>query len=136
MVGDFDPYLAQVCKIVGSSSNFARLAECELAMQKAVGARASVARSQSYYLDITPPGFDKGTFVEALLRRLELPSRAVAVLGDGENDIAMFKKAGLAIAMGNGSPEVKRHATHVTASNANDGFARAIERFILENHEP
>jgi len=131
-VGDFDPYLAQACKVVGSSRNFARLAECELAMREALGGRASVARSQSYYLDITPPGLDKGTFVEALSRRLDLPCGAIAVLGDGENDIPMFRKAGLAIAMDNAGPEVKGKANHVTASNAADGFALAIERFILD----
>jgi Cof subfamily protein (haloacid dehalogenase superfamily) len=135
VVGDFDLYLTQVCKIVGSSSNFARLAECELAMRDALGERASVARSQSYYLDVTPPGLDKGTFVEALARRLKLSGKAIAVLGDGENDIAMFGKAGLAIAMENASPDVKGQATHVTASNTNEGFALAVERFILARPE-
>jgi hypothetical protein len=48
-----------------------------------------------------------------------------------ENDLAMFGKAGLSIAMGNASTEVKRQASHVTASNADDGFAMAIERYIL-----
>jgi Cof subfamily protein (haloacid dehalogenase superfamily) len=131
-IGDFAPYLARTCKIVGSSSNLTRLAECELAMRKALGRRASVARSQSYYLDVTPPGVDKGTFVEALSQRLQVPSRAIAVLGDGENDIPMFQKAGLAIAMGNAGVEVKRYANHVTESNAAEGFALAIERFILD----
>ena len=48
-----------------------------------------------------------------------------------ENDLAMFRKAGLSIAMGNASPEVKQQADYVTASNTDDGFALAIERFIL-----
>ncbi len=57
-----------------------------------------------------------------------------------ENDVAMFHKAGLSIAMGNATIGVKRQASHVTASNAEDGFALAIERYILnkakELHEP
>jgi hydroxymethylpyrimidine pyrophosphatase-like HAD family hydrolase len=48
-----------------------------------------------------------------------------------ENDLAMFRKAGVSIAMGNASTEVKQQA--VTASNADDGFALAIERFILNS---
>jgi Cof subfamily protein (haloacid dehalogenase superfamily) len=131
VVTEFAPWLAQVCKIVGSSSDFARLAECEVAMRAALGGQASIARSQSYYLDITPPGRDKGTFVEAMSARLAIPAGSIAVLGDGENDVAMFRKAGLAIAMGNASPKVRQQAAEVTASNAEDGFAAAIERYVL-----
>jgi len=128
----FDPYLAQTLKIVGSSQSFDRLSECEAAMRTALGRRASVARSQPYYLDITPAGLDKGTFVENLAKRLAISSKAIAVLGDMENDLAMFRHAGLAIAMGNASVEVKRQAKYVTASNADDGFALAIERYIVD----
>jgi Cof subfamily protein (haloacid dehalogenase superfamily) len=127
----FDPYLAQASKIVGSSPSFDKLGECEGAMRKALGGRASVVRSQPYYLDITAAGFGKGTFVEYLSRRLAIPSKAIAVLGDMENDLAMFGHAGLTIAMGNASVDVRRRARYVTASNADDGFAMAIERCIL-----
>jgi len=48
-----------------------------------------------------------------------------------DNDLAMFSKAGLSIAMGNASIDVKRQASYVTASNAEDGFALANERYIL-----
>lgn len=132
LVASFDPYLAQALKIVGSSAGFDRLAECEAAMRTALGGRASVARSQPYYLDITPAGLDKGRFVENLANRLAIPLKAIAVLGDMENDLTMFRHAGLAIAMGNASVEVKQRASYVTASNANDGFALAIERYILD----
>jgi hydroxymethylpyrimidine pyrophosphatase-like HAD family hydrolase len=69
--------------------------------------------------------------IEALSRLLAIPRSSITVLGDMENDLAMFRKAGLSIAMGNASPEVKQQADYVTASNADDGFALAIERFIL-----
>jgi hydroxymethylpyrimidine pyrophosphatase-like HAD family hydrolase len=55
----------------------------------------------------------------------------IAVIGDGGNDVAMFERAGLSIAMGNASPQVQRKADFVTDSNSDDGFADAIERFIL-----
>jgi hydroxymethylpyrimidine pyrophosphatase-like HAD family hydrolase len=45
----------------------------------------------------------------------------------------MFGKAGLSIAMGNAVTEVKRQANHVTAANSEDGFALAIERYILDS---
>ena len=69
--------------------------------------------------------------IEALSRPLAIPRSSIAVLGDMENDLAMFRKAGLSIVMGNASPEVKQQADYVTASNTDDGFALAIERFIL-----
>ena len=43
----------------------------------------------------------------------------------------MFRRSGLSIAMGNATEEVQRHATYVTASNEDDGFAKAVEQFIL-----
>jgi Cof subfamily protein (haloacid dehalogenase superfamily) len=131
VVTDFTPYFARATKIVGSSRDFAKLAACEEAMRAALGAQASVARSQAYYLDVTPPDVDKGTFVMAMSQRLGVPAPEIAVLGDGENDLAMFRKAGLSVAMGNASEEVQRQATYVTKSNAEDGFAAAIERYVL-----
>jgi Cof subfamily protein (haloacid dehalogenase superfamily) len=131
VVPDFGPHLVRASKIVGSSQDFARLAECETAIRAALAGRAFVACSQPYYLDITPPGRDKGTFLEALSRRLAVPPGAIAVLGDMTNDLAMFRKAGMSIAMGNASAEVKASATQVTAANTDDGFARAIEEYVL-----
>lgn len=133
IVPDFSPDLAHAFKIVGSSQDFARLAECETAMREALRDQAFVARSQLYYLDITPPGLDKGTFLESLSKRLGIPPHAIAVLGDMGNDLAMFDKAGMSIAMGNASAEVKCSATYVTASNTDDGFATAIEQYVLGN---
>jgi Cof subfamily protein (haloacid dehalogenase superfamily) len=130
-VADFDAYLGRASKVVGSSTDFARLTECEAALRKELHGQASVARSQPYYLDITAPNLDKGTFVDALSNQLGVSRNAIAVLGDMENDLAMFSKAGLSMAMGNASIDVKRQASYVTASNAEDGFALAIERYIL-----
>ena len=133
LVGDFTPYLSAACKIVGSSADAALLQRCEAAMQRALGAEANAVRSQSYYLDVTPPGCDKGTFVRAIAKRLGISTDAVATVGDMQNDLAMFKKSGVSIAMGNAADEVKSLATHVTASNENEGFAGAID-IILKNN--
>ncbi len=104
-------------------------------MREEIGEQAFVVRSQPYYLDITPPGFDKGTFVETLSQCLAIPLDAIAVLGDMDNDVAMFRKAGMSIAMGNASPEVKSQADHVTTANTEDGFAAAIEQYVLAGAE-
>jgi len=133
IVEDFAPYLQIACKIVGSSSDAALLQRCEIAMQQALGAEATAVRSQSYYLDVTPPGCDKGTFVQAVAKRLDISTDAVATLGDMQNDLAMFRVSGVSIAMGNATDDVKKMATHVTASNEDEGFAKAIDMILKEN---
>ncbi len=133
IVSDFTPYLARACKIVGSSSDPELLIRCESMMQQALGTQATAVRSQTYYLDITPPGCDKGTFVQAMARRLKIPTDAVATVGDMQNDLPMFRTSGTSFAMGNATDDVKKQATHVTASNEDDGFAKAMDGILREN---
>jgi Cof subfamily protein (haloacid dehalogenase superfamily) len=133
IVTDFTPYLSGACKIVGASSDAALLQRCEVAMQKALGAQATAVRSQTYYLDITPPGHDKGTFVQAIAKRQGISTDAVATIGDMQNDLAMFRTSGVSVAMGNATDDVKQHATHVTRSNEDEGFAGAIEMILKDN---
>jgi Cof subfamily protein (haloacid dehalogenase superfamily) len=130
IIADFTPHLAEACKIVGASSDFARLKDCEAAMKEAVGRDATAVRSQNYYLDVTPPGHDKGTFVAAISKRLGIPTGAVATIGDMENDLPMFARSGVSFAMGNAADAIKQQATHVTDSNERDGFAAAMETVL------
>ena len=127
IVADFTPYLASACKIVGAGSDPVLMQRCEIAMQEALGTQATAVRSQSYYLDITPPGVNKGTFVQTMARRLGTSLDAVATIGDMQNDLAMFRTSGTSFAMGNATDDVKKAATHVTASNEDEGFAKAME---------
>ena len=133
IVEDFAPYLSTACKVVGSSSDAALLQRCEIAMQQALGTQATAVRSQSYYLDVTPPGCDKGTFVQAMAKRLGISTGAVATIGDMQNDLAMFRVSGVSIAMGNATDDVKKLATDVTASNEDEGFAKAIDLILKSN---
>jgi hypothetical protein len=133
VIEDFGPYLTQACKIVGASSDFELLRRCETDIREALGDQATAVRSQNYYLDITPPGCDKGTFVAAMARRLGIPVDAVATIGDMANDVAMFAASGLSIAMGNAHDEVKARANVVTATNEDEGFAKAIDMIFERN---
>ena len=127
IVDDFVPHLSEACKIVGASSDPVLLRRCEAAMKEAVGTEATAVRSQTYYLDVTPPGHDKGTFVDAMIKRFGISAAEVATIGDMENDLPMFARSGVSFAMGNAADGVKQRATHVTESNERDGFARAID---------
>lgn len=131
LVDNFGQSLDAANKIVGVSADFERLAQCEREMRAPLTDQATVARSQSYYLDITHPLANKGVALSEIARLLVVPLAEIAVIGDGGNDVAMFERSGLSIAMGNARPEVRQAADFVTDSNRDDGFANAVDRFIL-----
>ena len=131
VVADFKDVLGRAVKIVGVSDDLELVARCEKDAQAALGAGASAARSQPYYLDITHPDANKGTVVTTLSKLLSVPATEIATIGDMPNDVLMFRKSGLSIAMGNASPDVQAQADLVTASYDDEGFAKAIEGFIL-----
>jgi len=136
VVSNFESVLTGVVKIVGVSDDHPRVAACEAAVQKQFGTHVSAECSQPYYLDVTHPSANKGVVIERLSRYLKIPMDRIAVLGDQASDVLMFRKSGLSIAMGNASDEVKRQATFVTTSFGEEGFANAVEQFILPRAEP
>jgi Cof subfamily protein (haloacid dehalogenase superfamily) len=131
VVKGFDETLTGVVKVVGVSDDHPLVVACEAELQRAFAGHVSAARSQPHYLDVTHPTANKGVVIERLSRYLRIPMETIAVLGDQLNDVLMFEKAGLSIAMGNASEEVKRRADLSTTSHEEEGFANAIERFIL-----
>lgn len=131
VTGDLHRVLDGVVKIVGVSDDLALVERCEAELRARVGAHASAARSQPYYLDVTHPAANKGMVVRLEARFLGVPLEQIATIGDMPNDVLMFGVGGTSIAMGNASPEVQRTARHVTTSNSDEGFANAVERFIL-----
>jgi Cof subfamily protein (haloacid dehalogenase superfamily) len=131
VVKTFAGLLGRVAKIVGVSDDLERVAKCEKDVQQAGGTHISAARSQPYYLDVTHPQANKGEVVLSISRLLNIPPAEIATMGDMPNDVLMFKKSGVSIAMGNASPEVQASATYVTSTNEDEGFANAIEKFVL-----
>lgn len=131
VVRDFGPALEHAAKIVGVSDDHDLVARCESDVRDALADGASAARSQPYYLDVTHPDANKGTVVETLSELLSIPKDRIATIGDMPNDVLMFRKSGLSIAMGNASPEVKEKAHFVAGSYNDEGFAKAVEQFVL-----
>jgi len=126
--------VGRVAKVVGVSDDLEAVARCEKDAQSALGAHASAARSQPYYLDVTHPKANKGEVVLAMSELLKIPTEEIATIGDMPNDVLMFVKSGVSIAMGNASLEVQKSATYVTTSSEEEGFANAMEQFILRRH--
>jgi len=131
LVENFDTLCTNVAKIVGVSDDVNAMLLAEAAINEKFGERVSATASQSYYLDITHPSANKGGAVDFFASHFAIPTDAIATIGDAYNDIPMFERSGLSIAMGNAVSDVKAAAREVTTSNEVDGFANAIEQFIL-----
>lgn len=131
VVKTFAGFLNEVVKIVGISDDYARVAKCEKDIQETGGEHVSAVRSQPYYLDVTHPQANKGGVVLAMSKLLNIPAALIATIGDMPSDVPMFRKSGVSIAMGNAGPEVQAAATYVTSTNEEEGFAKAIENFVL-----
>jgi Cof subfamily protein (haloacid dehalogenase superfamily) len=95
------------------------------------GQRATIGQSQTYYLDVTDIHANKGDGVTELAGILGVDLAHVAVFGDMDNDVPMFARAGLSVAMGQAPDTVKAAADFVSTSNEQDGVAHAIEAFVL-----
>jgi Cof subfamily protein (haloacid dehalogenase superfamily) len=131
IVTDVAEQLDQVAKVVGVGDALDVVQRCEADARAAFGQRATANRSQPYYLDVTNKDANKGAVVEFLSRHLGVPVTEIATIGDMPTDVPMFKRSGFSIAMGNASEEVKGQASVATDSYNDEGFAKAMERFIL-----
>ena len=133
LVESFDGVESGIAKIVGVSDDHDTVAEAAVATREQFGDDVSAARSQPYYLDVTHPEANKGHVVKFLSAKYGIPTEEIATIGDMPNDVLMFALSGLSIAMGNADREVQRAARRVTTTNDEDGFAHAVDRFILNS---
>ena len=131
LVADFDGITSDIAKIVGVSDDYDVVAEAAEVTRQTFGHHVAASRSQDYYLDVTHPDANKGGVVKYLSARYGIPQDEIATIGDMPNDVLMFAQSGLSIAMGQSGREVHRAARHVTTSNEDEGFANAVDRFIL-----
>lgn len=131
LVETFTPYLARVDKIVATTDDFQLLIDLERQLLPMIDGQALASRSQQYYLDVTALAANKGDALVNLASYLQIPLAQTAAIGDGGNDVPMFNRAGLAIAMGQADPAVKAQADAVTDSNAEEGMIRAIREMVL-----
>lgn len=133
VVDNFAPLLDGIHKIMGSSTDHALVARIDIALRAALDGRATVQRSQDYYIDVTHPQADKGRALRLIATMLDVPPGEVAAIGDMPNDLSMFRAAGSSIAMGNASPEVQAQADHVVAGHDADGWAEAANMVLSGN---
>jgi Cof subfamily protein (haloacid dehalogenase superfamily) len=127
----YDMSQFQALKLVGVSDDYDAVQRAEIELDSLRGIAISGTRSSNYYLDVTHADANKGAVILALSKMLNIPAEQIATIGDMQTDVLMFRKSGTSIAMGNATDDVKKEATYVTKSNLEDGFAYAMEQFVL-----
>ncbi|MCD5325682.1 Cof-type HAD-IIB family hydrolase [Pontibacillus sp. HN14] len=89
-----------------------------------------ITNSSPTNIEINPAGINKATALRKVTSWLDLTMDQVMAVGDSVNDLAMIREAGYGVAMGNAQDIVKEEATWVTASNKEDGVAKAINAIL------
>ena len=97
---------------------------------KAAGLETALALAESTSLECSAKGIDKGVGLKKLCEHLGLPLEQTIAVGDADNDTMALKTAGLAIAMGNATEQLKADSDYITDTNDNDGVAKAIYHFL------
>ncbi len=99
------------------------------------GGRIKAIRSNENYAEIVNPNVSKAAAIKILADKMNIAMAEVTVIGDSDNDLPMLKAAGKSIAMGNAVPEVKAFCDYVTTDCQADGFAAAVEKFVLNESQ-
>lgn len=131
VVADLAPYCGRVHKLMATTEDFALMARMETEVAALLAGRATVLRSQNYYLDVTHPQANKGYAAQQLARLLGIADAEMCCLGDMPNDVPMFDVAGLSICMGNAPEAVQAKAQFVTGDSEHTGWSDAIDRYVL-----
>lgn len=110
-----------------------KAAQIEKELAEQYGTRASIYRSEPFFIEIMPKDVNKATSLDRMLQSIGCAREDTICCGDGYNDIAMIEYAGIGVAMSNARQKVKDAADYITGSNDEDGLVEVIEKFILTN---
>lgn len=91
-----------------------------------------IIRSTPHFCEISNKDATKGNAIRYLAKLWNIKKEEIMAVGDQDNDIEMLKAAGIAVAMGNGTEELKKIADYVTDTVDNDGVVKAVNKFVKE----
>ena len=131
-VDELKAHLSEVKKDVQKIIIFTRTDELQAELLKTLPPRfpdLAVTSSARHNIELNAPPANKGDALRALAAALDIPMERTMAVGDGLNDMAMLRAAGIRVAMGNAQPELKAIATYITDDCDHDGAAKAIEHF-------
>jgi len=90
-----------------------------------------IVKSTPYFCEISNPEAKKSCAVEFLSNYYGIKKEEILTIGDQNNDIELLKSGGVAVAMGNATDELKKYADFVTDTIDNNGFVKAVEKFVF-----
>lgn len=90
-----------------------------------------IIKSTPYFCEFSTKKATKACAVQFLKGYYNINNNEVLAIGDQDNDIELLKAGGISIAMGNGTEELKKYADFITDTVENDGFVKAMEKFVL-----
>lgn len=131
LIDNIRNYKNRVVKVEGVSTNTALLDQLAEQINLKYPETVKALRSSDHYLDITHPKANKGFAAVELGKQYGIDISEIACIGDMDNDIPMLEIAGLSIAMGQSTERVYRHAHFQTKTNEENGWAYAVENYIL-----
>ena len=120
----------EIYKILIFSTNTNQLKNTAAELVKIDG--LTVTSSGKGNIEINRSGISKGNALETLLEKLQISLEETIAIGDNLNDVSMFEKAGLSVAMGNASDEIKRLCKDVSLTNEEDGVAHIIYKYMVQ----
>lgn len=121
-----------VYKLLSISAGAEETAERMAAVRAEFGGRIEATKSHPQFVEISGAGVSKASAVKVLAKIFGVDRAEVMAIGDSDNDLPMLKAAGISVAMGNGTDEVKNSCTYVTTDCEDDGFAAAVEKYVLK----
>jgi Cof subfamily protein (haloacid dehalogenase superfamily) len=122
---------AHPCIKLAARGNPTTLKEKRRQLEEQFAGQCYITQTGSEWLELLHPEVSKANALQFFTERMGIKAEEVIAFGDNFNDIEMLRFAGLSIAMGNAEPEVQAVANHITKSNAEDGIALALEKFLL-----
>jgi len=125
--------IENVNKILAIDVNDAEKVTCWVTELRAKYPELYVVKSTPYYCEIGSPKAKKSCGVEFLCKYWNYSKDEVLTIGDQNNDIDLVKAGGIGVAMGNATQELKKCADYITDTVDNDGFVKAVEKFVFEN---
>ncbi|PPA69720.1 Cof-type HAD-IIB family hydrolase [Jeotgalibacillus proteolyticus] len=124
----FNDETQTIYKFLAFSSNPEALEKVNAILQKTNG--LAISSSGRENLEITSLDAQKGIALEWYCNKKGISLKDVMAIGDNYNDLSMMKKAGYSVAMGNAPDDIKEQCAHITATNREDGVAKAIEHLV------
>ena len=107
-----------------------KIAEFQRLLDTRLDADVNYCTSKPYYLEFIDKTVSKGRALSIICDKYKIKREEIIAIGDGQNDITMLEFAGVGVAMGNSSKEVKDKADYITATNDEEGIALAIDKYF------